>query len=308
MQHIQEELNQLGVTDVHLQASLARHTTWKAGGPADIFVYPHSITELEQTLLTLVKHDIPWLAIGRGSNLLVRDGGIRGAVIKIGEGIDHLSIDGTKVRVGGGYSTIVLATVVAKRGLQGFEFAGGIPGNVGGAVYMNAGAHGSEIAAVLCEAEVVLHSGEKVRLSKDELQFRYRTSVLQNEIHGIVTEAVFQLEEGNRTIITERLSRYKNHRRDTQPLQHPCAGSVFRNPDGNHAGKLIEDAGLKGFQIGGAQVSTMHANFIINSGNAKANDINQLIQHIQQIILNKYQVHLTPEVKMIGEDQIQKNR
>lgn len=302
MQQIQEALERLGVTDVCQNDPLARHTTWKVGGPADLMIYPHSQEELRQTLTVLREHQIPWMVIGRGSNLLVRDGGIRGAVIKIGKGLDHLQIEGDRVTVGGGYSTILLAAITAKKGLMGLEFAGGIPGNIGGAVYMNAGAHGSEISKVLFEAEILLETGETVRLTQPEMKFRYRTSILQNELHGVVTEAVFQLQKGEREEITSRLSQFKEHRRRTQPLQHPCAGSVFRNPPGTHAGRLIEEAGLKGFQIGGAQISTLHGNFLINTGEAKAADLIQLIQHIQQVIWDRFAVKMIPEVHVVGEE------
>lgn len=302
MQQVQEALERLGVNDVRLNDPLARHTTWKVGGPADLLIYPHSQEELRQTLVVLREHQIPWMVIGRGSNLLVRDGGIRGAVIKVGKGLDHLQIEGDRVTVGGGYSTILLAAITAKKGLMGLEFAGGIPGNIGGAVYMNAGAHGSEIANVLTEAEILLETGETVRLTQPELKFRYRTSILQEELHGVVTEAVFQLQKGEREEIMARLSQFKEHRRKTQPLQHPCAGSVFRNPPGTHAGKLIEEAGLKGFQIGGAQISTLHGNFLINTGDAKAEDLIQLIKHIQQVIWERFEVKMIPEVHVVGEE------
>ncbi|SHE62104.1 UDP-N-acetylmuramate dehydrogenase [Seinonella peptonophila] len=303
MQQVLDELLQLGVRDVRLEEPLSRHTTWKVGGPADLFVHPRTEEELQNTISVLHQRTIPWIAIGRGSNLLVRDGGIRGAVIKISDGFDQLAIDGTRLTVGGGYSMVRLATYVARQGLAGLEFAGGVPGNVGGAVYMNAGAHGSEISAILESAVILDETGRKHTLEKDEMNFSYRTSILQNELHGIVTAATFQLSEGNRTEITDRLSRFKNRRRETQPLQHPCAGSVFRNPPHTHAGKLIEEAGLKGYQIGGAQISELHGNFIINCGDAKADDIQEMINFIKKEIYKRTQIELIPEVKMIGEEK-----
>ncbi|SFJ04518.1 UDP-N-acetylmuramate dehydrogenase [Thermoflavimicrobium dichotomicum] len=301
-QSIVDELTQCGIGDLRINEPLSRHTTWKVGGPADLFICPRNRKELEQTMIIVYKHKIPWRAIGRGSNLLVRDGGIRGAVIKLDEGFDYLHIEGTRVVAGGGYSTILLATKTAKQGLSGLEFAGGIPGNVGGAVYMNAGAHGSEISRVLVSAEVLLETGEWVTLSNEELKFRYRTSILQNELRGIVTEATFQLEKGDEQEIVAALSRFKDRRRQTQPLQFPCAGSVFRNPPGDYAGRLIEKAGLKGYRIGDAEVSTLHANFIINRGQAKAQDVLSLIQHIIKTVKEKFHVTLEPEVQVIGEE------
>lgn len=303
MNHIIKELNSLGITDVQLDEPLSRHTTWKVGGPADLFIYPHSKEECIQALKVIRQHQIPWRVIGRGSNLLVKDGGVRGAVIKLGKGLDHFEQTGTTVTVGGGYSTVLLASVTAKKGLSGLEFAGGIPGNIGGAVYMNAGAHGSDVSKVLKSAEVILETGEQVILTNQELKFRYRTTILQNELRGIVTEATFQLTEGDRSQITKNLAQFKNYRRSTQPLDHPCAGSVFRNPDGNSAGRLIETAGLKGYRIGGAEVSTLHGNFIINRGHATAQDLLSLIQHIQTVVKKKFQVQLVPEVQVIGEER-----
>jgi UDP-N-acetylmuramate dehydrogenase len=233
---------------------------------------------------------------------LVRDGGIRGVVFKLDEGFNELKVDGTRVTAGGGYSTILLATMTSRQGMTGLEFAAGIPGNVGGAVYMNAGAHGSEISKVLHSATVLLETGEWVTLSNEEMEFRYRTSVLQTKLKGIVTEASFTLEYGERDEIMSRLTSYKDRRRKTQPLQYPCAGSVFRNPPGDYAGRLIQEAGLKGFRIGDAEVSTTHANFIINRGNATAKNVLQLIEHIIQTIDEKYNIRLEPEVQVVGEE------
>jgi UDP-N-acetylmuramate dehydrogenase len=191
--------------------------------------------------------------------------------------------------------------MAAKHGLEGLEFAGGIPGNVGGAVYMNAGAHGSEISRVLQSATILKEDGEWLTLSNEQMEFRYRTSILQTKIKGIVTEATFELAYGNREEIASRLAQYKDRRRQTQPLQFPCAGSVFRNPPGDYAGRLIQEAGLKGYRIGGAEVSTMHANFIINRGNATAQDVLNLINHIIHTVEEKFNVRLEPEVQVVGE-------
>ncbi|OYD06622.1 UDP-N-acetylmuramate dehydrogenase [Paludifilum halophilum] len=301
MEEIARELKRAGVEDVRIGEPLSRHTTWKVGGPADVLIYPHAKTELERAMAVVSKHRIPWRIIGRGSNLLVRDGGIRGAVIKMGSGLDGLKVDGDRVTAGGGYSFVRLSVMVAKYGLTGLEFAGGIPGTVGGAVFMNAGAHGSEVCKVLESAEVLLQEGKWVRLTNEELRFSYRTSVLQSEMKGVVAEATFQLKEGDREKISTSLAQFKDRRRQTQPLQFPCAGSVFRNPTGDHSGRLIEEAGLKGYRIGGAEVSTQHANFIINRGHATANDVLTLIHHIIRTIEEKYGVSLKPEVQVVGE-------
>jgi UDP-N-acetylmuramate dehydrogenase len=298
-----EELVECGIEDIRVNESLARHTTWKVGGPADLFIYACSREELERALKVIYCHRLPWRVLGRGSNLLVRDGGIRGIVIKLGEAFDHLKIDGTQVRAGGGYSTILLASVTTKQGLTGLEFAGGIPGNVGGAVYMNAGAHGAEISHVLVSAEVLLETGAWVTLSNEQLQFRYRTSILQHALRGIVTEATFQLQVGDKEQITAALVAFKDRRRQTQPLQFPCAGSVFRNPPGDYAGRLIQAAGLQGYRIGDAEVSTLHANFIINRGQATAEEIFALIQYVRKTVQEKDQIALELEVHVVGEER-----
>lgn len=299
MEFIAEELRSLGVKDVHLDEPLSRHTTWKVGGPADLFVYPHRLEECVQIMKVLQKHRLPWRVIGRGSNLLVDDAGIRGTVIKIGKGLDSFYQEGNRVTVGAGYSTIRLAMMTAKKGLSGLEFAGGIPGNIGGAVYMNAGAHGSDISNVLDSAKVLLETGEYLELSNEQLKFRYRTTILQETIRGLVLEATFRLREGNHQEITANLAKFKDYRRRTQPLDFPCAGSVFRNPPGDSAGRLIEAAGLKGYRIGGACVSPLHGNFIINDQGAKAADILSLIEHIRHVIFDQFQVRLVPEVEVV---------
>ena len=299
---VKEALDLLNVGKVWLNEPLSKHTTLKVGGPADIMIQPFHKEGLIQTVKYLTSQHIPWIAIGRGSNLLVRDGGIRGAVIKLGKGLDALTIEEDKVTVGAGFSMIKLATIVAQHGLSGLEFAGGIPGTVGGAVYMNAGAHGSDISSVLENAQILFADGEIRVLDKEELNFSYRTSCLQGERKGICLEACFKLKKGNRDEILAKMTANKNYRRQTQPLQQPCCGSVFRNPTPYSSGRLIEESGLKGFRVGDAQVSTKHANFIVNLGQAKARDVLTLIEHIQKTVYQNYGVHLQPEVEVIGEE------
>lgn len=300
MQNVAQALREAQIGSVLENEPLANHTTWRIGGPADVLVVPKDKASLVKGLNIVRTAGVPWRAIGRGSNMLVLDGGIRGVIFKIGEGLDHLHFDGTKVTVGAGYSMIRLANLAGKKGLTGLEFAGGIPGNVGGAVYMNAGAHGSEISRVLVTAEVLIENGELVTMTQEDLEFSYRTSQLQTN-RAIVTEAVFQLTEGDRKEISAVLAQHKDRRRLTQPLQLPCAGSVFRNPYPQHAGQLIEASGLKGYRIGGAEVSTLHANFIVNIGKASAQDVLALIEHIQKTVIHNYGVELVPEVLMVGE-------
>ncbi|MED1951586.1 UDP-N-acetylmuramate dehydrogenase [Brevibacillus centrosporus] len=300
MKQIAEELMQAGIEKVWTNEPLANHTTWRIGGPADLLIQPKDKDSLQAAFQIIHRHEIPWSVIGRGSNLLVRDRGIRGAVLKVAEGLSHCEFRGEEVCVGAGYSMIRLAMETGKMGLTGMEFAGGIPGTVGGAVYMNAGAHGSDLSRILIDAEILFENGERKVLTNEELSFSYRTSLLQQR-KGIVVEARFRLQPGDRKEIAATLAANKERRRLTQPLQMPCAGSVFRNPPGDHAGRLIEAAGLKGYQIGGAQVSEKHSNFIVNCGGATATDVLTLIDYIRSTIQSKYGIDLHPEVLVVGE-------
>ncbi|PLR77482.1 UDP-N-acetylenolpyruvoylglucosamine reductase [Bacillus sp. V3-13] len=294
------ELTNLNVGKVKKNEPLANHTTIKIGGPADLFIEPSSIDNLKKTMELIQKYKLHWRAIGRGSNLLVSDQGIEGAVIKLGSGLDRLDIDGETVTAGAGVSLVAMAASISKKGLTGLEFAAGIPGSVGGAVYMNAGAHGSDISKILTKTHILFADGTVGWLGVDEMEFSYRTSVLQKKRPGIVLEAVFQLAEGKREEIVRQLQKNKDYRKETQPWNYPCAGSIFRNPLPRYAGQLIEDAGLKGHSIGGAKISDMHGNFIVNAGGATAEDVLALIQHVKDTIYDKYQVNLETEVEIIG--------
>ncbi|WP_108669785.1 UDP-N-acetylmuramate dehydrogenase [Peribacillus acanthi] len=294
------ELKALEVGKVLENEPLAGHTTMKIGGPADLLVEPSSIENLEKTMKIIKKYNLKWRAIGRGSNLLVSDNGIEGVVIKLSAGLDQLEIKENQIRVGGGFSLVSLATQISKKGLSGLEFAGGIPGSVGGAVYMNAGAHGSDISKILVKAHILFEDGSFQWLSNEEMEFSYRTSVLQRKRPGVVLEAVFELQPGNREEIVAKIQANKAYRKDTQPYNFPCAGSIFRNPLPQYAGRLVEDAGLKGHRIGGAMISDMHGNFIVNAGGATAEDVLALIQHVKDVIMDKYGIEMETEVEIIG--------
>ncbi|GIN91456.1 UDP-N-acetylenolpyruvoylglucosamine reductase [Siminovitchia terrae] len=298
MEKIMEELRANNVGKVKENEPLANHTTIKVGGPAEVFVEPDSIDKLLKTMDIVQKYQLPWRVIGRGSNLLVSDKGIAGVVIKLGKGMDALEIEGTKVQVGAGYSFIVLANALGRKGLSGLEFAGGIPGSVGGAVYMNAGAHGSDISKILEKARVLFPDGTVEWLTNEEMEYSYRTSVLQKKRPGIVLEAVFDLKEGDREVIAADMKKHRTYRRDTQPVK-PCCGSVFRNPLPEHAGKLIQDASLKGYSIGGAQISELHGNFIVNNGSAKAEDVLALIKHMKETVLERNGIEMHTEVEIV---------
>ncbi|CAG9619802.1 UDP-N-acetylmuramate dehydrogenase [Sutcliffiella rhizosphaerae] len=300
MEQLLRELQEKEVGKVMPNEPLANHTTMKIGGPADILVEPGSLEKLQEIMKLIDKHQVKWTAIGRGSNLLVSDLGIEGVVIKLGKGMDNLELNGNEVWAGGGYSLIKLVTIISKKGLSNLEFAAGIPGTVGGAVFMNAGAHGSDMSKVLKKAHILFEDGTMEWLTPEELKFSYRTSLLQKERPGICLEAVLTVEEGNRDEIVSLLQKNKDYRRDTQPFSYPCAGSIFRNPLPEYAGQLIEKAGLKGYKIGGAKVSEMHGNFIVNDDKAKAQDVLALIQFIKRTVLEKYNVSLETEVEIIG--------
>ncbi|WP_349410414.1 UDP-N-acetylmuramate dehydrogenase [Pseudalkalibacillus sp. SCS-8] len=299
MKELIHQLENANVGKVSENEPLAKHTTLKIGGPADILVEPDSIDDLKTVISIVKENDVKWTAIGRGSNLLVSDNGIEGVVIKLGKGLDHLEENESEIRVGGGYSLVKLSTIMSRKGMAGLEFASGIPGSVGGAVYMNAGAHGSDMSNILKKAHILFDDGTMEWLSCDEMAFSYRTSILQSK-PGIVLEAVLQLQEGNRDEITAVMQKNKDYRKETQPWNHPCCGSVFRNPLPNYAGQLIESSGLKGKTIGGAQISDMHANFIVNIGDAKAQDVLDLIDLVKATIKEKHNINMETEVEMIG--------
>ncbi|MEC2575622.1 UDP-N-acetylmuramate dehydrogenase [Bacillus cereus] len=300
MEQLVNELIEADVGRVLVNEPLARYTTMKIGGPADILIVPKHVAGIEKTLQLVKRYKTKWTVIGRGSNLLVSDQGIEGVVIRLGEGLDHLEVEKHKVRVGSGYPLIKLSTLLSRQGLAGLEFASGIPGSVGGAVYMNAGAHKSDISSVLSKALILFEDGTIAWLTNKELEFSYRSSVLQTKRPGIVLEAEFQLQAGKREEIVRSMQNNKDYRRETQPWNHPCAGSIFRNPIPHFAGDLVEKAGLRGYRIGGAQISEMHGNFIVNTGGASAQDVMSLIELIKHTIKDKFDVDMHTEVEIIG--------
>ncbi len=300
MQQLIAELEEAGIGRVSLNESLAGHTTWKIGGPADLFVVPDTREQLAAALRILHRHGVPWTALGRGSNTLVSDKGVRGAVIKPGRGFDFVRFDGRAATAGASYSFIKLSVMAGKEGLTGLEFAGGIPGTVGGAVYMNAGAHGSDVSRILQSVDIVWEDGTVGTYGKEDMAFGYRHSILQ-ERRGFVSEATFLLEEGDRKEIAAAMASFKDRRLRTQPLQLATAGSVFRNPPNDHAARLIEAAGLKGLREGEAEVSLLHANFIVNHGGAKAEDVLTLIRRVQSTVEDRFGIRLVPEVLLMGE-------
>ncbi|OEF99528.1 UDP-N-acetylenolpyruvoylglucosamine reductase [Vulcanibacillus modesticaldus] len=295
-----QQLKESSVGEILENEPLSKHTTWKIGGPADVFIETKGKEELVKTINILNDNQVSWQVLGRGSNVLVSDKGFQGAIISLNKNFQEINFDGSVVQTEAGASLIRLANLAAKNGLTGLEFAGGIPGTIGGAIYMNAGAHGSDISQILESAEVLLDNGGIVTWRNTDFEFEYRTSILQRK-KAILLTAVFSLMQGDRKIIAEDMARFKDRRRRTQPFNYPCTGSVFKNPPNDYAGRLIEQLGLKGFQIGGAQVSTIHANFIVNTGNATAKDVLSLIDYIKDKVYQEFQVVLESEVELIGE-------
>ncbi|CUM73166.1 UDP-N-acetylmuramate dehydrogenase [Turicibacter sanguinis] len=279
---------------------LSKHTTFRVGGPARCLVIPNSKQSLVETMKLINKYELPFKVIGRGSNLLPSDRLFEGIIVKCDKGLDHVEIDGTQVTVGAGVSTILLANKVAKCELAGLEFISGVPGSVGGAIYMNAGAYNREIQDVLVKALILDEAGELKWLTVEEMGFSYRQSILQTHKNWIVVEAVLQLEKGSYEEIMELMKARKVRRIESQPTNLPSAGSTFRNPLPHYSWQLIEKSGLRGVRIGGAEVSQKHCNFIVNVGGATATDIYELIQHVQAVVFEKHGIQLHPEVEMFN--------
>lgn len=290
-----------GVVHITCHEALAPHTTWRIGGPADVFVSPHSIQELQGAIVASNSLGLPWMVMGRGSNLLVQDGGIRGLVIQLGDKFAAVSIAGYELTSLAGRSYVSAANIAMKNNLQGLEFATGIPGTVGGSVMMNAGAHGSETKDVVAWADIMDVTGEVRRYDNAALRFGYRSSILKDNPRLIAVAAGFLLTPGAAEEMLQRKTAWAMRRTSTQPLSMPNCGSVFRNPAGTHAGYLIETAGLKGLQKGGAQISPKHANFIVNLGQAKAVDVLWLMHHAQETVRTLYGIELETEVRIVGE-------
>ncbi|MBR8696825.1 UDP-N-acetylmuramate dehydrogenase [Enterococcus gallinarum] len=280
--------------------ALLNYTYTKTGGPADILAFPKSAKEVEQIVAYCRETDIPWLVLGNASNLIVRDGGIRGVVIMLSE-MNQITVEDTTLIVEAGAKLIDTTYVALHESLTGFEFACGIPGSVGGAVFMNAGAYDGEIQDIFASCDVLLADGRVVTMMKEEMAFSYRHSTLQNQ-HAIILSARFDLAQGDQDQIKKRMDELTELRQLKQPLEYPSCGSVFKRPVGHFTGKLIQDAGLQGLKWGGAQISEKHAGFIVNVDHATATDYVELIAHIQQVIKERFDVQLETEVRIIGEE------
>ncbi len=285
--------------EVYINEPMKNHTSFRTGGPADVYVKADRAENIIKAIEMLKKENVEYTIIGNGSNLLVSDRGICGAVIEIGSMMNNISVEGEKIYAEAGALLSSLAAAAAENCLTGLEFASGIPGSVGGAVVMNAGAYDGEIKDAIDYADVIDNEGNILRLTKDELGLSYRHSVI-DEKKMIVIGAGFRLKEGDGRAIKEKMADFAARRREKQPLNYPSAGSTFKRPEGHFAGKLIEDAGLKGKTIGGAQVSQKHAGFIINTGDATTEDVLELMDCCVETVYNKFGVRLEPEVRFIG--------
>lgn len=279
---------------------MKKHTTFKIGGPADMYVSVGSIDELSELLKLAKETQTPYTVIGNGSNILVGDNGIRGLVIEIGSNLAYCEADGDKIYAQAGALLSKIASLAATNSLSGMEEISGIPGTLGGGIYMNAGAYGGEIKNVIKNVTYVDTDGEIITVTGDECNFGYRQSIFTDGKKFIVS-AELDLKKDDKTAISERMADFRKRRCDKQPLAYPSAGSTFKRPEGYFAGALIEQAGLKGYGIGGACVSDLHAGFIINCGDATAKDVLDLISYVQKTVYDKFGVTLEPEVRLLGE-------
>ena len=285
---------------VKIDEPLHLHTLTRMGGPADIFVTPITEDETAYTVKYAFENNIPLLLLGNGSNMVVRDGGVRGIVLNL-KSLHAIRIDGVNVYAQGGANIKEVSRIAASHRLTGMEFACGIPGSIGGALAMNAGAYGGEIKDVIQQATVLTREGEKLVLSKEDLALAYRKSVITKKGFYVLS-AEFTLEIGKQSLIDAKMSELTYQRESKQPLEFPSAGSVFKRPPGNFAGKLIQESGLQGKGFGGAEVSTKHAGFIVNKNNATANDYIQTIEMVKSAVREKFGIDLELEVKIVGED------
>lgn len=294
-----ERLQEVAGTECVLgEEPMCRHTTFRIGGPADVFVAPDTVEKVAQVIRVCREAGVPFYIVGNGSNLLVSDDGYRGVIVQIYKNLSAIQTDGETITAEAGAMLSVIAKRAQAVSLTGFEFASGIPGTIGGAVVMNAGAYGGELRDVLQEATVLTKEGEIRTVSAEELKLGYRYSVIP-EREWIVLAAKLRLKSGDPEMIRKRMEELKVQRVTKQPLDLPSAGSTFKRPEGYFAGKLIMDAGLRGFCVGGAQISQKHCGFVVNTGNATAKDVQNLIREVQTRVKEQFGVQLEPEVKML---------
>lgn len=287
--------------NIRLGESMANHTTFRIGGPADCFVQIENEEQLIKIQRYLGQVEAPYFILGNGSNLLVSDKGYQGVILQIGREMSKIEVADTVITAEAGASLAQIAKAALEHGLTGLEFAAGIPGTVGGGVVMNAGAYDGSLSQVVMQVNVVNADGERMELENQSMEFGYRTSTIRNS-HFTVTGVIMQLEKGDREQIRARMDELALRRREKQPLEYPSAGSTFKRPQGYFAGKLIMDAGLRGFRLGGAKVSDKHCGFIVNMGNATAEDVRDVIFEVRERVKDRFHVNLEPEVLFLGFD------
>lgn len=302
-QGLLEELYRIaGESNVKLDEPMKNHTTFRIGGPADCLVTPETVEELSQVLASCNAAKVPFFILGNGSNLLVSDTGMDGVVIKLLGNFNHFSVEGNLIKAQAGILLSKIGAVAKQASLTGFEFAAGIPGTLGGAIVMNAGAYGGEMKDIIRCVQVMDFNGNLLELSRKEMDFAYRHSIIEKEDY-IVIGATIELAPGDEKEIAGKMEELSLARRTKQPLEYPSAGSTFKRPEGYFAGKLIQDADLRGYCVGDAQISEKHCGFVINKGNATAGDVLQLIQDVQEKVQNRFGVLLEPEVRLTGRKQ-----
>ena len=279
---------------------MKKHTTFRIGGPAEYLILPQTTEEIADVIKLCRQEEIPWYIVGNGSNLLVADEGVRGVVIQLLRNFNQIQVEGCQIRMQAGAQNAAVAKRALDASLTGFEFAAGIPGTIGGAVVMNAGAYGGEMKDILKEVTVLDPNGMIRTIPTEELDLGYRTSIIARKGY-VVLEAVIVLKTGDPKEIKAAMDELKEKRVTKQPLEYPSAGSTFKRPEGYFAGKLIMDAGLRGFSVGGAQISEKHCGFVINKGNATAKDVTELMDETKKIVMEKFGVALEPEVKRLGQ-------
>ena len=300
MKEIIDIIEKSNIGKVEKNAKLSKYTTYKTGGIAKAIVYPRNKTCLVKLIRLLRSHGVKYKILGNGSNLLFSDKTYNGVLIRLNAFDDIEFLARNKIRVGAGYSLMKLSLQCARKGLAGLEFAAGIPGTIGGAIFMNAGAYKSDMGYIVQSVKVLTPDLKIITLENKEMKFHYRSSFLQSNPGYICLEVILKLVKGDKDALDEVIKERRKRRMESQPLEYPSAGSVFRNPEGMFAGQLIEESGLKGKKIGGAMVSEKHANFIINHKNAKSSEIKELIELVHDTVLEKYNVDMRCEQEFVN--------
>lgn len=299
--NIEKKFKNKNIGKILINEEMKNHTTFKIGGPVDLMVIPETEEQVKEAVSICRAEKLPYLIMGNGSNLLIKDGGIRGVVIKLNDGFNKIEVEGNKIYAQAGALLNAVSRVAMEESLAGLEFATGIPGALGGAMTMNAGAYGGEMKDVVESVRILDKNGKVKELSKEQMNFRYRGSKVADD-GLIVLEVVFKLEVGSKNEIKLKIDDLTEKRTSKQPLEYPSGGSTFKRPEGYYAGKLIDDSGLRGLRYGGAEVSKKHCGFVINAKDASCQDVLRLVEVIKKTVKDTFGVSLEREIKLIGED------